>query len=253
MRKFDSYHWQNAVLDDPDLQAARNRLGRSPGGEEGVRSFLTLLRSSEEAARGIALDYYHYAASQERYGSPNPFSGFRSEVLEAARNILRAPARPARESGGDFDGAEHASALVALANEATEQDSGLVVDALRKASSFDTVSAALQAAGRIMRWSDPPPDNLVSSILLIVHDEDLDLDERLEALQALARGKTPETLRELARVAEFRDPVLQVTATHALAFHDLETYRSFVEERFASWPDDSPYPASEVRDLLSSE
>ncbi|MER6996216.1 hypothetical protein [Streptomyces sp. NPDC000410] len=253
MPKFNSYHWKTTRLTDRELEAAREELMDPSSAAKRLEAFLVLLRSEQSAAIGIALDHYHYATSRSRHGQAQPYTTHRGEVVERARDLLRHPPGPHDEIHGDFPGAEHASALIVLANEAGDQDAGLVANALDSASDFDTESAALQAAGRIFRWSDSPSADLIDRIARMVRDEDRDLDERLEALEALARGKDPRLLYEIAEITASDDVALQVTATHALAFHDMTTYRSLVEERLASWPEDAPYPATEVRELLQDD
>ena len=44
---------------------------------------------------------------------------------------------------------------------------------------------------------------------------------------------------------------LQIAAALVLAEHDLAHSRASVERVVAGWPDDAPYTADEVRDLLA--
>lgn len=83
--------------------------------------FLTLLRSGDQAAVGIALDTYQQADADSRFGGEPMYGEHRAEVLQAARELLRQPPSPADMSPHMGAGANHASALNAMMNLAGEQ------------------------------------------------------------------------------------------------------------------------------------
>lgn len=253
MEKFDTYHWQGRHLEDPELEEARIALVSPQSGDAARRAFARLLGSDSVPATGIALDHYHYALSGERHGMASFFASYAGDVLERARTILRRPPVPAVDEGSAIDRSARASALLVLLNEAAPQDSDLIARSIEEAPGPDALSAALGAAGTILDSAREPSPRLVAVVERLVFDESVDFDERLEALQALAQGSSPEVMAALVRASALDELELQVTAVQALGFHDMATYRGLVEERSASWPEGAPYPAADVRRLLRED
>ncbi|MFJ8074339.1 hypothetical protein ACIQ7Q_10470 [Streptomyces sp. NPDC096176] len=253
MEKFDTYHWQRHRLEDPELEAARLELVAPRTRDGALSAFTRLLHSTSVPAIGIALDHYHYGLSGERHGIAGLFAPYASEVLDRARMILRRASSLDPTAGTDVDRAGRASALLVLLNEATPEDSELIAESIEDRPGPDEFSAALLAAGTILGSAPEPGGRLVAALERIVFDESADLDERLEALQALAQGSSPDVVAVHVRVSAVNELTLQVTAVQALAFHDMDTYRDLVRERAASWPEEAPYPAADVRRLLRED
>ncbi|MGW7381189.1 hypothetical protein [Streptomyces sp. NPDC054794] len=249
MSRFDTYHWHGVTLADSTLDAARAELEDPSGEEAALRGFVTLLRSGNLAATGIALDHYHYAITRERHGFGSVLKEYREEVRRCARKILRQGPAPGSATGAAMAGADWASALLIMINQAEQEDAEIIAGALDAPPNFDAESAAFRAAGRILQQSTGTNERLVAVLSRAVFDEARDADERLEALQALSRS--PHAVTDLLRAAELDDLELQATAVRALARLDLAAHRRLVEEKAASWPEDAPYPASDVRDVLA--
>ncbi|MFE9822854.1 hypothetical protein ACFYSH_11940 [Streptomyces sp. NPDC005791] len=252
MEKFDTYHWQGCRLDDPELEAARLELVSPRSGDAAQRAFTRLLHSGSTPAMGMALDHYHYALSGERHGIAGLFAAHAAEVLACARTILRRAQAGGATEACAANGADGASALLVLVNEATGEDSDLIARNITDPPGPDSFSAALGAAGTILDTVTEPGRRLIAAVEGIVFDESADLDDRLEALQALARGRSPAVMSALVRASALEALELQVTAVQALAFHDMDTHRGLVETRAARWPEGAPYPAADVRRLLRS-
>jgi hypothetical protein len=253
MEKFDTYHWQGRHLEDPELEEARLELVSPQSADAALRAFTRLLHSGNIPAMGIALDHYHYAVSGERHGISSLFASHTSEVMECARKILRCPQPPMTDEACVTHAAAKASALLVLVNEATAEDSDLIARSIEEPPGPDAFSAALGAAGTILGTVPEPSRHLIAAVERIVFDESVDLEERLEALQALAQGSSADVMSALVRASALEDLELQVTAVQALGFHDMDTYRGLVEERAACWPESAPYPAAEVRRLLRED
>ncbi|MFL4902569.1 hypothetical protein ACJ6WF_05140 [Streptomyces sp. MMS24-I2-30] len=250
MSRFETYHWQGVTLDDPGLEAARSELASPSDQDAALRAFVDLLRSGETAAMGIALDHYHYAISMERHGFGNVLRGYGHEALQCARQILRGAPSAASQTGASMNGAEYASALLIMINRAEEEDVESIARVLDAPPNYDAESAAFKSAGRILELSTGANERLVTALARVIFDDRRDAGDRLDALEALAKGSSPQALVEIKTAMELNDLGIQTTAAYALAVHDLAAYRSLIEEKAAAWPEDAPYPASDVRDIL---
>ncbi|MDO0931820.1 hypothetical protein QQY66_09045 [Streptomyces sp. DG2A-72] len=251
MSRFGTYHWQGVKLGDPALDAARSELASPSDEDAALRAFVDLLRSGVTAAVGIALDHYHYAISMERHGFGNVLRDFDQEVLQRARQILRDAPSAASETGASMKGRDSASALLIMINRAEVEDSESIARVLDAPPNYDAESAAFRSAGRILQLSAGVDERLVTALTRVVFDDGRDVDDRLEALQALSKSSSPQALADFRRALELNDLELQATAARALAKHDLVSHRSLIEAKAATWPEDAPYPASDVRDILA--
>jgi hypothetical protein len=133
---FHSVRWTGATLDDPLLRSTHERLMFSSSDEECIRAFLTLLRSDDTVAVGIALDHY-----KERDGLDWALLDWTAaeeclpEVLDRARAVLRQPPSAAELSPEYGEGANHRSALAVMTYDRTgPDDADLIADFLRRAS-----------------------------------------------------------------------------------------------------------------------
>jgi hypothetical protein len=243
---FDSYHWHGARTGTPALERARERLASS----HDRAAFELLLRSGDPVAAGIALDQYSYADASTRHGTDNPYAGFSDEVFARAREILRGPPSPA--SLGAEPGANHASALGALLNAAEPEDSELIVCALEQASTVNLRFAAAFTAGTALEKSPSPDERLVAALAGILLDETtVDLDSRRAAVSALGGARSAAATDALLRATRVSDISLQASAALHLLDRDLHAHRAHVEALARSWPEDPPYPAGDVFELLA--
>ncbi|MFC5218308.1 hypothetical protein [Streptomyces coerulescens] len=247
---FNTYHWRDCPLDDPELERACAVLASETPDED---AFLALLRSGRTAAVGTALDHFHHADAVSRHGGGNPFAHHLAEVLERAREILSAPPAPSSETGAEKDGADHASALLAMLNHARPEDSGLIASALRQATTADTLEAATMAAATALERSTVLDEELISALRDIIFGESVAIWERVEALKAFNNVKSPRAADIAAQALESDDHDLQVHAAIILATHHLSTHRTVVEQVVESWPENVPYPAAAVLDALHAD
>ncbi|TDD91464.1 hypothetical protein [Actinomadura rubrisoli] len=250
LREFQSWYW-NCDFDDAELQAAFDATDVAANPDDFQRAFLVLLRSDDTAARGTALDFYDRAAASSRHGEENPFEPYRAEVLEAAREMLRHPPRP-----GDaiaFEGADHASALLALKNDAGPEDAEAVLAVLRRRPDGELLYNALRAASTALANSETPDPRLVALIGEMAFDHALDIDERREALSALRGAPGDEVTALLVRATGEDDRRFQQEAAWALSIGErFYAHRALLERLDASWPDDERvFMATEVRAALA--
>jgi hypothetical protein len=250
---FHTYYWHGSPMGDPELERARAELSEPSNAEAFESAFLALLRSGWIPAIGTALDHYDYADSTSRYGSRNALAAHADEVREQARNLLRGPPLPAEAVGASEDGANHASALGALANLAEPEDADLVADAVTTATTPSVSSAATSAARTVLERSDQPSVRLIGLLGSIAADPNVPTDERIAALRALGGAKSTDAEDLVLRAIGSDDLDLQVNAALLLAHHNLDRHRALLENVAGNWPEHPPYPADDVLDLLHGE
>ncbi|MEU4889786.1 MULTISPECIES: hypothetical protein [Streptomyces] len=250
---FDSYHWQDAPVDDMELARARARLA---SGEGDGTDFLALLGSDSTVAVGVALDQYHQAEAMTRFGHANPYRAYEDEVLTRARSVLGEPACLRSETGAYEDGANHDSALYVmgdLADPEEPKDREAIASAVRKASTRASLEAATGTAGMLLTESDPLDENLLNALAELILDQDRDVWERVRGIVALGNVTDRRAGDVLARAATQESEKIRLEVAIILSNRHMETHRSVVEEITVSWPDDAEYPRSLVLDALRSK
>lgn len=242
---FDSYHWYNSRSATPMLEAARKQVAKGDR-----KAFEVLLRSGDPVAVGIALDQFHYADTATRHGTSSPFDEYSDEVVAQARAVLRE--EPSLPSPGTEEGASHASALLALMNLAEPEDASLIARALEKTHTTNLRLAAAYAASTALEKSSSPDEGLIAALDRLVRDDTAGLDERQTALSALGRTPADSAIDALSRALALSELSLQAISALHLLDRDLPRYRTLVEDIVRAWPEDPPYPANEVLELLAA-
>jgi hypothetical protein len=250
LREFQSWYWK-CDFDDAKLRAAFDATGTATTPGEFQKAFLLLLRSDDIVARGIALDFFDRATAVSRFGEPNPFEPYRDEVLTTAREMLGRPPRPGDDVA--FEGANHASALLALKNDAGTEDVELVLAVLRRRPDGVLLNDALDTAKTVLRRSEIPDPHLIALIGEMVFDQTLDIDVRREACDALRDAAGDEATALLARATGEDDYGLQQKAAWALSIGKrFYTHRVLLERLDASWPEDErSFEATQVHEALN--
>ncbi|MET8677336.1 hypothetical protein ABZW18_07050 [Streptomyces sp. NPDC004647] len=247
---FDSYHWQEAPIDDPEFVGARFKLASGEGDEN---DFLTLLRSDCTVAVGVAMDHYHQAESMTRFGDENPYAPHEDEVLAKARSVLNGPACRKSETGAYEDGANHSSALYVmgdLADPEDPKDREAIASAVRKASTRASLEAATGTAGMLLTESDPLDENLLDALAEVILDESRDIWDRVRGIVALGNVTDRRAGDVLARAADQKSEKIRQEVAIILSNRHMSTHRAVVEEIAEDWPDDTEYPQSIVLDAL---
>jgi hypothetical protein len=244
---FDSYYWHGARIASAELERARARVAEAGD----PAAFATLLRSADPVGVGIAMDQYHYADAFARHGPANRLAGYTEEVRARAREILRGP--PSDPDLGAEPGANHASALGALMNLAEPQDADVIADALIRATTANLRFTASLAAGAALEKSIYPKDRFIEALENVVLDADLDFDSRSGALAALGRARSAPATESLVRVLGVSHLGLQATAALHLLDRDPDTHGDRILRLTLTWPEDPPYPASDVLELLAAQ
>jgi hypothetical protein len=243
-------YWDQCRLESAALQEARAELVSPTDATTFTDVFLTLLRSEQVAAVGMALDCYQEADAATRHGFGNVLGLHAGEVVQKAREMLSRPPMPARQSGADRDGADHASALWAMLNLAQSQDADLIADALEMAPNPDVLEAAAMAAERSLSQAGEPSLRLITIIGDIALDDSRPTQDRTCMLRALTDTHSPQAAEIAMKVARLDDLALQRFAAWILVERHLASHRLLVEQLVTSWPQDAPYPAVFVRERL---
>ncbi|TRV80674.1 hypothetical protein FKN01_05170 [Streptomyces sp. 130] len=250
------YDWEQIDLGDTRIAEERAELISPQSEIEAVRAFRSLLHSTEADASYIALSYYHYCASMSRHGGENILVEYAGEVLECARRVLSTPSSKYTPESPREDGDNHAAALYAIATIAQLEDSRLVCKALNESHSEGVVTGAAQAASTILENN---PDNqteehtlgaLTEALAGVMVDDSLVISARWAAINAIARSHRADAESYLTQALELENIELQAVAALALADRDVEKYRTLIERRMASWPDDPPFPADRLPDVM---
>src|SRR4051794_13900351 len=232
---FTSYYWHDAVMGAPELEQARDALSRD-GTAEPVRPFLILLSSTRVAARGTALDHFHHAEATSRFGSENPFSAHRAEVLDAARTLLADPPVDRGEDGAEVDGANHASALGAMINLAEPQDGQRIAAVISSGATPLVRELALQCAETILEASPSQPD-LTDALRRVVVDDDASDRDRGDSLHLLALAEPAEAVSRAVELVRHPSLRLQASAAWLLAERDSDRYGTLLDDVVSAWPD----------------
>lgn len=248
---FDSYHWQEFPLSDPQLAECREKLASGRGGPE---DFLALLRSGDPVAVGVAFDQYKQAEALTRFGGSHPYGEYDGAVRETARRVLAEPPYPAREEGEDEPGLNHASALLALAHLATADDGDRIAALVRTRPSPAVMNAAGQAATCALLASGKPSGDLVEALSTVLLDESGRTRDRLDALGPFRYVRDEWVGDILARAARTSDERVQAEVVAILVSHFLATRRDVIEEVAASWmPNPSRIQERVLRALAAAE
>jgi hypothetical protein len=248
--EFQSYYWNIGDLDSTDARDAEVLI-RSRELSDVLAAFQRLLASEHTAARGVALDHYVLAEARGRFGLRNPFAKFADTTLNVARTELgRAAVTSTSPNNNVTIGANHASALGALAHLGDATDLGAIARFLESSQSLNVLETACMAADHCVRTADAAMAREIGDRLgAIVQDERLDDEVRIRAISAL-RNNNPALDQDAVLVQVMRHAPFPLAARAAWNLAIRNPGNPDLRQAVANWPEDAPYPAGEVRDLL---
>lgn len=247
--EFQGWHWNAAALGDPELRGAFEAMNEPTTTEDFERGFLTLLRSDDTAARGIALDFYDRAEMTERFVGGNVLEDHAEEVFRVARVLLRQPPVSREDGQAEIEGANHASALAALWRFGLEdEDTEAVIRVLERMPEETLRRCALDAAGVLLESSDPP-DPVLNAVVARVGV----CFDRVEAIRELRDSADAEAIERLLLATRDDEWRVRQEAAAALASRfRFYSHRTLLEELVETWADDERSEAfDEVREALS--
>ena len=217
-----------------------------------------MLHSTDIRARGVALDQYTYAEAQGRWGADNPMTRFDDEVLAQARAMLAVtpdPAVPLADQPRVI--ACWNSALGVLAFHARIGDTAdlarivEVIDSTLAGDLLDTY-AFLALEVRLVDADEATCARVGAWLAATFADARLPTGVRISAVQPFMDDRFSARLGQRATIAALlADPDIRLSIQAAWALADRDGPNEAVRQTVAGWPDDAPYPASEVRDLLA--
>ncbi|MBN6053566.1 hypothetical protein JYK22_16615, partial [Nonomuraea sp. RK-328] len=241
---FHSLHWTDAEPDDPELRSAHRELMFPADDEACLQAFLTLLRSDDTVAVGIALDHYeHWEGLRRVLGDEESAERHLPEVLARAREVLRQPPSPAGLSPKYGAGANHVSALNLIgAQHATPSDADLVVGLLTRAATDQVRREAIWMAYGVLDNAEVKDQRVVdalSDLLAVPWPRFSTVKE--QAIRVLSDGLGPQADDVLLRLARSDDPVAQAHAVYYLVRSGgLDRYRDLLVKVTESWGEHSP-------------
>lgn len=245
--EFQSWYWRGR-FDDPELRGAYEAMNEPTTTEEFGRGFLTLLRSDDTAAKGIALDFYDRAEMTSRFVGGNPFEDYGEEVFQVARELLQQHPRPADERTA-VEGANHASALAALRfGLERDKDTDAVTAVLGRIPDGELRERALHAARLLLEDSEAPDPRLSALVARLEACR-----ERVEAVRALRDSQEAEVTERLVLATEDEERRVRQEAAAALSLkRRFYAHRSLLERLVETWPaGEHSDAADEVRNALS--
>ncbi|GAA0911383.1 hypothetical protein [Nonomuraea longicatena] len=239
---FHSVYWTSARLDDPRLRRAHEEL-MFPADDEGcLQAFLTLLRSGDTVAVGIALD--HYRASEGlRWTLLDESAAERHlpEVLGRARAVLRRPPSPAALNPEYGVGADHLSALDTIGvRHAGPGDAGLVAHLIRSAATDSIRGEAVWMAYGVLGAAKAP--EVVAALRDLLFDPDPRwTGVRDRAVRVLAEKLGPEADEILLRLVRGDNRAAQGCAVyHLVGAGGLDRHRDLLVEIAEGWGNRAP-------------
>jgi hypothetical protein len=266
---FSSYHWDVHELAEED-QRAIAALGTtsppSPGAGFGphdpdglLAAYRTLLHSPDVRARGVALDQYTYAAAQHRWGAENPLTRFDEAVLAQARAMLAVtpePTVPLAAQPRVTAGWNSALGVLAFLTDGSVVDLPRIVEVLDSAFAGDLLDIhALRALGvRLVDADEPTCARVGAWLAARFTDETLPVEVRVTALSPFRDDRYAARLGQRGAIADLlHHPEIRLSIEAAWVLADRDSaHDQAVRRAVAGWPDDAPYPADEVRDLLAA-
>jgi hypothetical protein len=235
---FHSLYWTGAVLGSPELRRAQEELMFPSGDLQEYRAaFLSLLRSDDPAAVGIALDHFSSQDGIAEILGWDAVGAYEAEALERAREMLRQPPSPAELSPQYGEAANHLSALNTIRTiHAEPSDAELVTDLVETSNSPQVREQALWVAAGVLRKTDTPDPGLLDVIGRLVFDPALSGHE-ISVLRVLGETSGPAATGILRRALGSNDFDIQFEAAWQLSKPGrLEAHRQLLADTIGTWP-----------------
>jgi hypothetical protein len=250
--EFIAYHWES--FQSTELQAVEHALAIAHGAtaEDRLRSFLTLLRSKDVAAQGIAMDNYSYNQTLQRWGCENEFQPYESEILATARQQLQCPpVTPDSDPEGYTVGANHASALCVLRYLGTEADCNEVASILRTSQETYVLYLACEALGTCWEGSQIVCPDILKVLRHLIFDVDLSdssiLRVSIAAIDSLSGYQVAGAESILMEALRHENHEISAQAALVLVRWDLPQYYEQIQKFMQNWPESDNFTVFAVQ------
>ncbi|MGW0432823.1 hypothetical protein ACWDV4_09795 [Micromonospora sp. NPDC003197] len=228
---FHSTYWKDIELEDPVLRKAHDELRFPLSDDECLQAFVTLLRSEDPVAVGIALDHYesseglcHVLEDEKRAEVYLP------EVLARAREVLRRPMSPAEVSALNMIRKRHIE----------PGDADLLLDVLTRTDSDTVRHEAIWMARGVLDKAEVKDERLVAALGDLIFDPS-SVSTKETAIRILADSLGADADDILLRALREAAPRVQAHASYYLVRTGaLERHRAIMEEVAESWGERPP-------------
>lgn len=220
------------------------------------RALRSLAASDDAAARSVAMDVYTRASISNRQGNQPLVEGGDLEVAmrsTAVRELRCPPYERAEDHAEIRRGANHASALAVLSNDARSEDASLISAVIRANEEPLVLLEAVKAAEPVLRDEPDGDPGLLDVLQGLWVRPDLPADVRAGAVSAVGGCGDDAIVPMLLDALRSEELAVSAAAARALLERDIDEFRAVVEPVAQSWslPEFPPFDVHEVRDLLS--
>ncbi|HEX2690839.1 MAG TPA: hypothetical protein VHN14_29705 [Kofleriaceae bacterium] len=251
--QFESFYWKGAEIPPVYRPLVEELEDQRPSVDQRKAALVRMLASDSEVVRGIALDFYCLSNADLRHG-PVPMIDDTVEdaVREAAlRELERPPYERAEADARPRRGANHASALAALANNASAADAPLLARVLQENDHELVLLEGVRAAESVLH-GEPAHPELVNVLLGMARRIDLDPSIRAHAIAAIGFTVGDAAVPWLVEALEASDLTVSAAGARSLLERDFKRYRPMVAPVASAWHTGEfpPFDVQEVRRLL---
>jgi hypothetical protein len=248
---FAAYHWSYDCITNPDLREKVENIVYGSTEEERCNTFLTFLRSDDDAAQCIALDNYCYNQTLRRWGIENEFQPYEVEIAEIARKQLQKAPITVDIIRPIYIGANHASALFVLWHLGIEVDCGLIEPVLRTSQDSNVLALACYAIGTCLSGSQTIYPEILQNLRNLIFETNFNdpATARVckEAIGSLFGYKVDEAETILTEALQHENYEISAGAAFVLVQWNLPRYWEQIQQFMLTWPEDGNYPVNEVR------
>ncbi|GCE02228.1 hypothetical protein [Embleya hyalina] len=222
---FHSTYWKGTEPDRPALRQAHDELMFPTDDEECLRAFVTLLRSEDPVAVGIALDHYaSWEGLRRVLEDEERADAYLIEVSARAREVLRRRMSPAEVSALNM----------IRATDVEHGDVDLLLDVLTRTDSDGVRHEALWMARGVLDASEVKDERLVAMLGTLIFEPSVGTKETAIRVLADSLGAAADEI--LLRALREGEPKVQAHASyHLVGTGGLDRHRATLEEVAESW------------------
>jgi hypothetical protein len=220
------------------------------------RALGSLAASDDPAARSVAMDIYTRASISSRQGNQLLVEHGELEVAmrsTAVRELLSPPYVRADDHAEIRRGANHASALAVLSNDARSEDASVLSAVIRVNEEPLVLLEAVKAAEPVLRDEPDGDPELLDVLQGLWTRTDLPADVRAGAVSAVGGCGGDVVVPMILRALHTEELAVSAAAARALLERDVDQFRAVVAPVAQRWslPEFPPFDVHEVRELLS--